>query len=419
MSEAFEAAKRHFLQGLAQMQAGEAAAAELSFEASLKCVPGRVSTLTNLGAVRVSLGKFTEALAVLEEAVNGDTHNAPAWGYQGQALLALKQPAQALPCLVRAVALEPGNLMVRLLRSEAELALDLRLPALASLDAALAIDPAAALAWSNRGMLLRDLHRLDEAAASFERAIETGGDAQLNGYYLASLRGTTPANAPRAYVEKLFDGYAEDFSGHLVQALNYRSHERLVARLRARHPARFSRVLDVGCGTGLCGALIRPVADHLEGLDISAVMVEKARLAGIYDRLTHGDAQAHLRSLAAAGAPDGGAARFDLILAADVFNYVGELAAIFAASREALKPGGALCFTVELLAPKEASCDADLQLRTSLRYAHSEAYLRRAAADCGLAVDEMVHAPMREDQGVEIAGLLVFMSRPKTPANAL
>ena len=412
MSEVFEAAKRHFLQGLAQMQGGEAAAAELSFEASLKCVPGRVSTLTNLGAVRVSLGKFTEALAVLEEAVNGDTHNAPAWGYQGQALLALKQPAQALPCLVRAVALEPGNLMVWLLRSEAELALDQRREALASLDAALTIAPTAAQAWSNRGMLLRDLRRFDEAATSFERAIETGGDAQLNGYYLASLKGTTPANAPRAYVENLFDSYADDFSGHLVQGLNYHGHERLVAQLCQRHPARFAAVLDLGCGTGLCGALVRPVSDRLQGLDISGAMVEKARLANIYDGLTHADALDFLRS----AANDAAAQKFDLILAADVFNYVGELQPIFAASRAAMQPGGTLCFTVEWLnrqSAKSAGSAADFQLLPSLRYAHSEAYVRRAAEASGLAVDEIVPAPIREDQGVPIAGLLVFLSRPE------
>jgi predicted TPR repeat methyltransferase len=415
MSDVFEAAKQHFLQGLAQMQAGESAAAERSFEASLKCVPGRVSTLTNLGAVRVSLGKYTEALAVLEEAVNVDANNAPAWGYQGQALLALKRPAQALPCLARAVALEPRNLMMWLLRSEAELALDQRLEALVSLDAALAISPMAAQAWSNRGMLLRDLNRLNDAATSFERAIETGGDAQLNVYYLASLQGTTPANAPRAYVENLFDSYADDFAGHLVQGLNYHGHERLVARLSQRHPARFASVLEVGCGTGLCGALIRPLADRLHGLDISGAMVEKARLANIYDGLTHADALDFLRS----AANDAAAQKFDLILAADVFNYVGELQPIFAASRAAMQPGGTLCFTVELLSgqsvenAESAGSATDMQLLPSLRYAHSEAYVRRAAEASGLAVDEIVPAPIREDQGVPIAGLLVFLSRPE------
>lgn len=414
MNNDFEAARQLFLQGLAHMQAGESAAAERSFEASLKLMPGRASTLANLGAVRVSLGKFEAALSVLDQAVAADTNNAPAWGHRGQALLAVKQPARALPSLTRAVALEPGNLLMWLLRSEAEFALDLRLQALASLDAALAIDPAVALAWSNRGMLLRDLQRLDEAATSFERAITTGGDAQLNAFYLASLKGTTPASAPRAYVEKLFDDYAEDFSCHVVKALNYRAHEVLVARLRLRHPTRFNRVLDLGCGTGLCGALIRPVADSLEGLDLSAGMVEQARATGIYDRLVHADAVAHLRSLALAGSPDG-SRLYDLILAADVFNYIGELAPILAASCAALRPSGALCFTVELLAAAPHGQPADMQLRPSLRYAHSEAYLRRAAAQIGFAVDEMVQSPIREDQGVAIAGLLVFLSRPEAP----
>ncbi len=378
----FELAKQHFLQGLADLQRGALNDAEASFEASLALVPDRASTLINLGTVRLSLGKNAEALAVLERAATLDSANVGLWLQCAQ----LQQEQQRLP------------------------------DALASLNQALALDANNGAAWSNRGMLLRDLRRRDEAAASFEKAIELGHDVALNAFYLAAVRATdanAPAFAPRAYVENLFDSYADDFSGHLVRELHYRGHERLVQRLLQLQPRRFCATLDVGCGTGLCGALIRSRTERLDGLDISAAMVEKAREARLYDQLFHADAAEHLRAVVAAPLSEN-ARVYDLILAADVFNYVGALEPLFEAAHAALANDGQFCFTVEALAPaseKGSLGNDDMRLLPSLRYAHSQAYVRRVAAQQAFRVDEIFAAPLREDQDAEIAALYVFLTK--------
>ena len=383
----FERAKQHFLQGLAELQAGALRDAEASFEAALALVPDRPSTLINLGTVRLALGKNAEALVLLERAAALDASNVGVW------------------------------LQCALLQQEQQ-----RLPeALASLEQALALDAHNGAAWSNRGMLLRDMQRREEAAASFEKAIENGADAELNAFYLASLRAAQPNTqlgvpdvapavvpifAPRSYVEKLFDSYAEDFSGHLVQALHYQGHQRLVQLLLQQlppvsqppNPKPFRRVLDVGCGTGLCGALLRSHAARLDGLDLSRAMVEKARAANLYDQLFHADAVAHLQAVPAGA--------YDLIIAADVFNYVGALEPLFSAAHSALAAGGRFCFTVEALEPDAG----DMRLLPSLRYAHSQAYLRRVAAQSAWHIDGMVQAPLREDQGVLIAAWYVVLT---------
>ena len=363
----FERAKQHFLQGLAELQAGALRDAEASFEAALALVPDRPSTLINLGTVRLALGKNAEALVLLERAAALDAANVGVWLQCAQ----LQQEQQRLP------------------------------EALASLEQALALDARNGAAWSNRGMLLRDMQRRDEAAASFERAIDHGADAELNTFYLASLRPAgqdTPAFSPPGYVEKLFDSYADDFSGHLVQALQYQGHERLVRQLLGLDPGPFHHVLDLGCGTGLCGALLRRHAVRLDGLDLSRAMVEKARATQRYDQLFHADAVAHLQS-----APAGS---YDLIIAADVFNYVGALEPLFTAAHGALAPGGRFCFTVEAMEPDSG----DMRLLPSLRYAHSEAYVRRVAAQRAWRIDAMARAPLREDQGVLIAAWYVVLA---------
>jgi predicted TPR repeat methyltransferase len=96
--------------------------------------------------------------------------------------------------------------------------------------------------------------------------------------------------------------------------------------------------------------------------------------------------------------------RLDLILAADVFAYVGDLAAVFRSARRILEPGGCLAFTVE-----RAREGQDIQLLPSLRYAHSEAYIRRLADEARFTGVRIFEAPIRRDQTAPIMGLYVYL----------
>lgn len=399
MIDNFEAAKLSFLEGLAHYQAQRLAEAQSCFEAALALVPGRVSTLTNLGATRVKLGRFDAALPVLEQACASEPANLEAWSYRALALAGLARDVEALACFDRALAIDRSGAALWLHSAQSQLRLDQKQAALASFDQALAIDPSHANAWSDRGSLLRELGRFDDAADSFEKAIAMGADAGLNGYYLASVRGEKgPATAPRAYVERLFDDYAAEFQTHLVNVLHYRAHEVLIQHLLRLHPRRFRSVFDLGCGTGLCGPLIKAVAEQVDGLDISKAMLEQARQLGVYGELIHADALQYLKTATRSD---------DLVLAADVFIYVGELAALFDAIVKNMAPGGLFCFTLEL-----ATNGMDVQLLPSLRYAHSEAYVRCLALASGLEVDTVIAAALREDQGQALAGLYVILRKP-------
>lgn len=397
MSEVFERARQSFLEGLAHFQAGALTDAERCFELALALVPGRASTLTNLGATRVKLGKEAQALALLKQATVAEPGNTEAWSYLGLAHAGLAQHAQALACYEQALALDDRNALLWTQHAQTLVRLGRPEEALASFEDALARDPGLAEAWSHRGTLLRELHRLPEAAECFGKALALGADPQVNGYFLASVRGAeAPATAPREYVEYLFDDYAAEFQNHLVGVLHYRAHEVLIRHLVQGEPRRFSSVLDLGCGTGLCGPLIAPLADCVDGVDISRGMLDKAGALGVYNTLVHADLAEYLQ----------GAERSDdLVLAADVFIYVGDLAAVFAGVARILQPGGLFCFTVERTVGEE-----ELVLLPSLRYAHSEAYIRRLAREHGFEVKALLHAPLREDQQRPIEGLYVYLS---------
>jgi predicted TPR repeat methyltransferase len=244
----------------------------------------------------------------------------------------------------------------------------------------------------------RDMGQTAQAIAGYQRALDLGADPELHRYYLAALSPQQPmVNAPAAYVEKLFDQYADDFEAHLVGQLGYQGHRVLLEHLPVAAGTRFERVWDLGCGTGLCGSLIRSRADDLTGVDLSSAMVAKARVLGVYDRL---HAQDLLDFLGQAQAPA------DLVLAADVFIYVGHLEAVFEALSPRIAPGGCLAFTIE-----EADPGFQVQLHSTLRYAHALDYLQTLAAQHGWRWARLHRAPLRLDQAQPLMGAYVYLQK--------
>jgi predicted TPR repeat methyltransferase len=391
-----EQARQQFVEGVEHFEAGRFAEAGRCFEATLALAPGRASVLLNLGITYFRLGRWPEAVPLLQQAAAAGPAQTEAYAYLGLTHEALAHWPAALGSLARAVQIAPGNAGLWLAVGRCQLRLGSAKLALQAFDRAVAVDPNLAEAWSERGSLLRELHQLADAADCFVKALALGADPELHGYYLASVRGLgAPAAPPRQYVEALFDGYASDFQDHLIERLQYRAHEALLRPL-VDAGRRYRMVLDLGCGSGLCGPLIHPLADAMDGVDVSRAMLAQARKLGIYRNLIHADLVPFLTETTC---------RADLVLAADVFIYLGELSSVFESVRRMLDPAGCFAFTVEL-APE----GQDVRLLSSLRYAHSESYVRRLAQTHGFRVRELFTAALRHDQGQPVAGLYVLLT---------
>ncbi len=432
LQDDFEQARAHFLDGVAHFEAQRLDEAERCFVASLQRLPGRASTRINLAATRLLLGHAAEALAELEAVLADEPQHLDAWCHRAAALAELGRDAESLDCADRALSLDAdsgsaafrcGHALERLRRfDEAQAAFERVVAlqpqdaaawhrlgllqhrqgklaeALASQDRVLALAPAHAGAWSQRGTLLQALGREADAAAAFERAIEQGADPELHRFFLAGLgREPGPASAPRGYVQALFDDYAHSFDQHLVEVLGYEAHRRLVAPLAGLQTLAFDSALDLGCGTGLCGPLLRPIVRRLEGLDLSQPMLDQAAARGVYDRLICADLVQHLQQTAS---------RHDLVVAADVFIYVGDLEPVFAGVARVLQPGGVFCFTVE-----PADDDRPVALHAQLRYAHSLPYLQGLAQRHGLRLLRADAQPLRQQRAQVTPGLYVYLGR--------
>ena len=271
------------------------------------------------------------------------------------------------------------------------------------LEQCLEIAPDWAGAWFALGAARERLSDTEAAKRAYARALACDREDVL-GASLALARlagGKPPATAAPAYVARLFDQYAPRFEEHLVTGLDYRAPALLrdaVAEVCARtdRPMRFSRALDLGCGTGLAGAAFRDCVDYLEAVDLSPGMLAQARAKRLYDALHVAEAEKHLRSCS-----DGS---FDLILASDVLAYVGDLAAIFMQIARVLAPPGLFAFTAE---SQNGECYV---VGDETRYAHSPKYIEAAAREAGLPVLLLNAASTRRNKWAAVPGLICVIS---------
>ena len=398
MNNELELARQAFLVGIAQFERREFEAAVCSFELALQHAPGRPSVLMNLGVSCVHLGQFERADVYLGQALAADGTQVDAWKAWGAAQMALGDWGSALRSHEQASALGAEGADFCLRHGEC-LAYHRRLPeALKAFEKALSHNASFAEAWSQQAHVYRDLGQTALAIRGYQRALQLGADAELHRYYLAALNPEQPlVNAPESYVEKLFDQYAEDFEAHLVGQLGYQGHRVLLQNLPVPQTESFEQVWDLGCGTGLCGSLIRPRAGHLTGVDLSSAMIAKSRALGVYDAL-------HAEGLLAFLSAERNMA--DLVLAADVFIYVGQLEAVFEALSHRVRPHGWLAFTIE-----EADPGFQVQLHSTLRYAHAMNYIENLARQHGWQLVRLHRAPLRLDQAQSLMGAYVYLQK--------
>jgi predicted TPR repeat methyltransferase len=347
------------------------------------------------GNVLCELKRHDDALDAYGQALAQKPDFAEAWLGRGNVLCELKRHDGAVDAYGKALAQKPdfaeawhgrGNVFHDLKRYD---------DALAAYDKALALNPDFASAWIGRGDALRLLRRAQDSIEAYRQALKLGGDVESITYYLAALGAEPrPAAPPERFVANLFDSYAENFEQDLVVNLKYGMPILLADAIKRYASSNTLDILDMGCGTGLMGEHIHPLARTLTGIDLSANMLEKARQREIYDQLFCRDLVEFLQTQDKI---------FDLAVAADVFVYLGDLSLVFQGVRRALRERGLFCFSVE------ATDEGDFVLRSTLRYAHSVSYLRRLAARYQFIVETIEPQVVRRDAGANINGYLAVM----------
>jgi predicted TPR repeat methyltransferase len=346
----------------------EAAEAYRTSIAVAKGQPASAEALNNLGTVHRKRLAWAEAERCYREALALRPDFVDAWYNLSLALIGQGRVAEGLQANSRAIVLSPRHLQPR--------------------DQVV------------RALLL--LGERERAAALYrEWLAEDPANPVVQHQLAACLGDAAPERASDAYVERVFDSFARSFDAKL-EALHYRAPQRVADALQRAvgAPGGTLDICDAGCGTGLCGPLLRPFARTLSGCDLSAGMLKQAQARGGYDTLHKAELVQHL---------DAQPGRFDAVVSADTLCYFGDLHAATAAAWRALRPGGWLVYTVEALAAQDT--DAPFVLQTSGRYAHQQAHVQASLAAAGFDSVAVEAVELRLEAGRPVNGWLVSARR--------
>ncbi|MBF0094512.1 MAG: tetratricopeptide repeat protein, partial [Alphaproteobacteria bacterium] len=423
-----------FSAAVAHQLAGRLDEAVANYRKGLESQPDYAEAHYNMALALHGLGRWDEAVASLRRALDIDPAYVDAHNNLGSVLYGLGHLDEAVVSFRRALELRPdlaathnnlGSALYRLGRQE---------EAEASVRRALDLRPDFAEAHFNLGNILQRTNRLEEAVAHYERSLSLKPDFKgipsnldtalyllasagrreaaleganawaridpddpIAGHVLAALQGgeASPPRASDGYVAALFDGFAERFDDVLA-GLNYRAPALIAGMVMRETFSAAPDVLDAGCGTGQVGQLLRPRARTLVGVDLSREMLSRAAGRGVYDRLHRGELTAFMAAHPAA---------FDVITAADVLIYFGDVAPLFSAAAAALRPGGLVAVSAEELTDAAAG---DWRLQLHGRYRQRESYLRHCLASAGLAPVRFERHVLRSESGQDVEGLIAL-----------
>ncbi|HSU65335.1 MAG TPA: tetratricopeptide repeat protein [Tepidisphaeraceae bacterium] len=351
-----DAAEPRFHLGVAYRHAGRAVKAREVLAEAVGLQPTYTRAMQALAALEAEAGRPREAESLLRKVIELRPDSPDAYQALGMVLKQLGRPGDATLAQVQAVRARQAA------ATHAKPAPKDSGSAIAELEQKLALSP-------------------EQASLQFQLAKR------------ASI--APPSQIPASSVTGLFDRYADLFDEHLLGKLEYRAPELIVEAVVATKPGRPLDVLDLGCGTGLCGPLLRPLARTLSGVDLSPAMIDKAKARGVYDHLKAGDMIEMMRR---------SPATYDLLVAADVLMYLGDLLPAFEAATTSLRPGGLFAFSVETGTGERFTFNPQTH-----RFTHAKSYIQHLGRIFGFREERLDQVAVRREAGKPVEAYRVVL----------
>lgn len=374
------------------------------YDAAIAIDKDFVEAYEDRGSVLRALGRFSESLKSYKAALTINPRSARSLFYLGDFELAIEVAKDAIHCSKKVPRLDSRLRSLYQVLLESMLAIKRADEAVAFFETATRDQPGEAQLHSLLGRAHLESGDMKRALESFSEAHLLDPNDRMTRCYLAQLGERESADDDvRAYIKELFDDYAGRFNEDLLENLGYKVPWLIRDAFRRYVPVNDSTwsVLDLGCGTGLCGSLFAKVKDRLVGIDLAPGMLKEARRLRVYDELIVGDIVTEMARLAST---------FDLVIAADTLVYIRDLSPVYAAVNRILRPGGLLIFSIE------RSTHGDAAVRASMRVAHSQDYIRTLASRESLEELEISDTVLRYEGGQPVHGTIVVLRKPKPAA---
>jgi predicted TPR repeat methyltransferase len=255
-------------------------------------------------------------------------------------------------------------------------------------------------AWYDLGEIAQCVGKREEARAAYQLYFDHHPEDSEIAHLLIALKDEAPP--PRASdqaITHIYKSFAASYDTRMRDDLKYVGPERLMeATAPLLKSTAHLNVLDLGCGSGFASVVLKPMAAHLTGLDLSPEMVALAKARNLYDHLEVAEITSWLEN---------GKEPFDLIFSSDCIIYFGDISRITAAASGRLKPGAVYAFSMEL------GKTYPFQLTDTGRYTHHPDHVRAAAAKAGLTVARLEESFLRMEWGEEVTGLYAVLVKPE------
>ena len=142
-------------------------------------------------------------------------------------------------------------------------------------------------AWYDLGEIAQCVGKRDEARQAYEIYFKVHPeDGEIEHLLIALADGAPPPRASDQAILHIYKTFAASYDTRMRDDLKYVGPEKLMENAGPFLGGRDQslRIMDMGCGSGFAGLVLKPLAVDLTGVDLSPEMVELARGRNVYDR---------------------------------------------------------------------------------------------------------------------------------------
>ncbi len=389
--------------GIAYEEKGELQKALDSYEQALSLDNTYIEPMVNSGNIYNALGDIKTAEKIYRRAVYLDPQNALAHNNLGNVLQKQELFQEALECYRSAIIINPKmaeasnniGLIVKAFGDKEE--------ALGLFFNALSINPNLIDTHHNIAETLYEIYvdeDAEKATKIAENWLKAYPDNKVAEHVLSSFTSDSDAKIDRAsqeFVENYFDAFADNFESKLAK-LEYQTPQKIADIITNNHQGKFNNILDLGCGTGLSGAALHNLGANLDGVDLSTDMLKIASDKNIYRELYHNDIISFLKN---------SNNQYDLMVAADVCCYFGNLSKFIDEAALKLAPQGYLCFSVE----KDDDTNLNgFSLKACGRFKHTNKYVTDLLIKAKLEIASETCTTLRQERDKPVIGT-IFLAK--------
>lgn len=201
------------------------------------------------------------------------------------------------------------------------------------------------------------------------------------------------------YIKNLFDNFASSFD-EIITELKYSVPDTIAEFLKDTLKTKLfkkQRILDLGCGTGLCTQSLKKYFPNEEfyGVDISEKMLSTAGKKNLFKELYADDITNFLKD---------NQTPFQTIIAGDVLTYIGDLKPLIKLLIKNINIGGYFCFSIS----KNTYSKSEYHLTPSGRFVHNISYVMRQLKHCGFDVIKTQEKVLRKEGTKDVTGYIIL-----------